>query len=243
MIYTSEQMLNSMVNRLHIAALEGDLNLCKVLIDKHNFDLNLCDKHGWTALHLSAQSGNYELVTYFADMETDIQLKANGGKNCLHIAALKEHLNLCKVLIKNHKFDVNLADKRGWTALHFSVQIGNYELVTYFADMGTDIHLKTNDGFNCLHIAAEQGHLYLSKRLIGNHKFDLDMTDNYGWAALHYSSKNSSYKLFTYLADMGCDIHLKTNDGKNHLSTKSGNYELFIHFADMGTHIHLKTID
>ena len=176
-------------------------------------------------------------------MKTDIHLKTNNGNNCLHIAAHYGHLNLCKQLINKHNFHIKMCNKKGLTAFHCSAINGSYELVKYFLDIGTDIHLKTNDGFNCLHIAAEQGHLYLSKRLIGNHKFDLDMTDNYGWAALHYSSKNSSYKLFTYLADMGCDIHLKTNDGKNHLSTKSGNYELFIHFADMGTHIHLKTID
>ena len=39
-------MLNSLVNRLHIAALAGDLNICKPLIDKHKFDLNLTHKCG-----------------------------------------------------------------------------------------------------------------------------------------------------------------------------------------------------
>ena len=42
----------------------------------------------------------------------------------------------------------------GWTALHFSARAGSYELLTYFADTGTDIYLRTNDGSNCLHIAA-----------------------------------------------------------------------------------------
>ena len=215
-------------NCLHIAALEGHLNLCKALIEIYMFNVNLANIRGWTLLHVSAQIGNYELVTYFADMGTDIHLKTNAGLNCLHIAALKGHFNLCKVLVDKHKFDVNLADKRGWTALHFSALSGNYELVTYFADMGTGIHPKTNDGINCLHIAAQQGNLNLCKVLIDKHKFDLDMADDYGWTSFHRSSKNGSYELFAYLAEMGADIHLETNDGKNclHIAALEGHLNL-----------------
>ena len=134
--------------------MEGLLSLCKVLIDKHKFDVNLDDKRGWTALHFSTQSGNYELVTYFADMGTGIHLKTNDGFNCLHIAAKQGHLNICTVLIEKRKFDLNMADNYGWMALHRSSKNGSYEFLTYFADRVTDIHHKTNDGENCLHIAA-----------------------------------------------------------------------------------------
>ena len=150
----------------NIAALKGHLNLCKVLVSKYKFDVNMANRDGSTALYFSAQSGNCELLTYFACMVSDIQLKTNDGRNCLHIAALMRHLNLCKVLIKKHKFDVHMLDNDGWTALHWSVQSDNYELVTYFADMGTDIHLKINDGRNCFHIAALKGSLNLCKVLM-----------------------------------------------------------------------------
>ena len=215
-------------NCLHIAALEGNLDLCKVLIDKHKFDVNSVQKHGWTALHCSAQSGNYELVTYFADMGTDIHVKTNDGRNCLHIAALKENLDLCKVLIDKHKFDVNSVDKIGRTALHCSAQRGNYELVTYFADMGTDIHVKTNDGKNCLHIAALNGNLDLCKVLIDKHNFDVNSVDKIGRTALHCSAQRGNYELVTYFADMGTDIHVKRNDGKNciHIAALNGNLDL-----------------
>ena len=226
---------NAGLNCLHIAAQQGNLNLCKVLIDKHKFDLDMADNYGWTALHSSSGSGSYELFTYFAVMGTDVHLKTDDGENCLHIAALEGHFNLCKVLVDKHKFDVNLADKCGWTALHFSAQSGNYELVTYFADMGTGIHLKTNDGVNCLHIAAEQGHLNLCKVLIEKHKFDSNMADNYGWTALHRSSKNGSYELLTYFADRVTDIHRKTNDGENclHIAAFEGHFKLCKYFLEI----------
>ena len=60
------------MNCLHIAALNGHLNLCKDLVNKHNFDLHLTDNNGFAALHLSALSGNYELIKFFMDKGTDI---------------------------------------------------------------------------------------------------------------------------------------------------------------------------
>ena len=202
-------------NCLHFAAFEGHLNICKMLIYKHKVHLHMTDNDGWTALHCSARSGNCELVAYFAEMGTDIHLKTNDGRNCLHIAALDEHLNLCKMLIDKHKVDVNVADKRGWTAVHFSAQSGNCQLVAYFAEMGTDVHLKTNDGSNCLNIAAYQGHLNLCKMLIDKHKVDVNVADKRGWTAVHFSAQSGNCQLVAYFAEMGTDIHLKANDGNN----------------------------
>ena len=215
-------------NCLHFAAFEGHLNICKMLIYKHKVHLHMTDNDGWTALHCSARSGNCELVAYFAEMGTDIHLKTADGRNCLHIAALKGHLNLCKMLIDKHNVDVNVADKRGWTAVHFSAQSGNCQLVAYFAEMGTDVHLKTNDGSNCLNIAAYQGHLNLCKMLIDKHKVHLHMTDNDGWTALHYSAQSGNCELVAYFAEMGIDIHLKTNDGRNclHIAALKGHLNL-----------------
>ena len=216
------------INCLHIAALQGHLNLCKMLIDKHKVDLHITDNEGWTAVHYSAQSGNYELVAYFVEMGADIHLKTDDGINCLHIAALQGHLNLCKMLIDKHKVDLHITDNEGWTAAHSSAQSGNYELVAYFVEMGADIHLKTDDGINCLHIAALQGHLNLCKMLIDKHKVDLDMTTNKGWTAVHSSAQSGNYELVAYFVEMGADIHLKTDNGINclHIAALQGHLNL-----------------
>ena len=200
-------------NCLHIAALYGHLNLCKILKEKHNFDVHMACKNGWTALHYSARYGSYILLTYFADMGADIYRKTNDDWNCLHIAALYGHLNLCRILKDKYNFDVHMVSKNGWTALHYSARYGNYDLFTYFIDMGADIYLKSNDGWNFLHIAASHGHMNLCKILIDKHNFHVHMVSKNGWKAIHYSARYGSYDLFTYFADMQDDIYLKTNDG------------------------------
>ena len=210
-------------NCLHIAALYGHLNLCKALKNKHNFDVNLADNNGWTALHFSARSGNYEFLRYFIDMGTDIKLETADGRNCFHIAAHEGHFHLSKILVNEHKFDVHVSDKNGWTAIHFSAANGSYEFVKFFADIKSDIHLKTNDGKNCLHIAACYGHLNLGQKLIDEHEFDVHLADNNGWTPLHFAAKNGSYELIKYFADMETDIHLKTFDGKDCLHIAASN--------------------
>ena len=207
------------MNCLHIAALYGHLDICKTLVVKHRFNVRVTDDEGWAVLHFSAKNGSYELVKYFADMGSDISLKTNDGKNCVHIAALYGHLNLCETLIEYYNFNANMADDEGWTAFHFSARNGSYELVKYFADMGSDIYLKTNDGKNCLHIAAIYGHLNLCKTLKEKYNFNANMADDDGWTAFHFSVKNNSYELFKYFVDVGSEIHLKTNHGKNCLHT------------------------
>ena len=206
---------NAGMNCLHIAALNGNLNLCKILIDKHNFDFDMVDYNGFSTLHYSARYGSYKLIRYFADMGADINLKNHNGCNCLHIAALYGHLNLCKMLINKHNFDAGMADNDGISALHYSARYGSYELFRYFADMQVDIYFKSRDGMNCLHIAALNGHLNLCKLLIDKHNFDIDIVGNFGWTALHHCARYSCYKVFRYLADMKADIYLKNNAGMN----------------------------
>ena len=232
------------LNCLHIAACHGHLNLCKTLVNEINFDVNIADDEGWTALHRSAQSGNDELFGFIADKGTDVFLKTKGGQNCLHIASLSGDLNLCNILIGKYKFDVHMTDNRGWRALHFSAQSGKYKNVKLFADKKTDIYLKTKEGVNCLHIAAAHGHLNLCKTLIEEHTFDVHICDEYGWTALHYSVKNGNYEMIKFFIDMGSDIYLKVNDGSNclHIAALHGhfnlskmlldNYNFDVHFAN-----------
>ena len=185
-------------NSLHIAALYGHLNLCKTLISDHKFNVHITDNKGFTALHQSACNGSYELVKFFIDKGIDIHLKTITGFNCLHIAACNGHLNLCKKLINEHNFDVHMTDNEGFTALHRSAQNGSYKLIKFFTAERIDIFHKTKCGMNCLHIASLFGHLNLCKTLINIHNFDIHITNNIGFTALHCSAQNGSYELFKF---------------------------------------------
>ena len=98
------------------------------------------------ALHNSVVTGSYELVTYFAHMGGDINLKDSLRHNCLHIAAFSGYLNFCRTLLDKYNFDVHMKSNTGWIVLHYSARNGDHRLFTFFADMRTDIYVKDNLG-------------------------------------------------------------------------------------------------
>ena len=161
-------------------------------------------------------------------MGSDIHLKDNLGRNCLHIAALHGHLNLSKTLIDEDNFDVQMADNDGWRALHYSTRNGSYELFTFFVDKGSDVHIKTKNGTNCLHIASLYGHLNLCKTFIDKYNFDVFVANNDEWRALHFSAKNGSFNLFSYILEKGSEIYCKTKSMENvlHLAAHEGHYDV-----------------
>ena len=97
-------------------------------------------------------------------------------------------MNIYKTFTEKHNFDVDMADNKGWTTLHFSAKNGSYELFKYFVDMGSYVHLKTVDGKNCLHTAALNGNLSLCQLLKDKHNFEVHMANNDGWTPLHYAA-------------------------------------------------------
>ena len=161
-------------------------------------------------------------------MGINIHFKDNLGRNCLHIAALHGHLNLYKTLIDEDNFDVHMADNDGWKVLHYSAINGSYELFTYFAGKKSNVHIKTKNGTNCPHIASLYGHLNLCKTFIDKYNFDVHVANNDEWTALHFSAKNGSFNLFSYILEKRSEIYCKTKNAENvlHLTAREGHFDV-----------------
>ena len=121
-----------------------------------------------------------------------------------------------------------MTDSEGWTALHYSARNRSYELLTYLADKETDFYIKSNSGWNCLHVTTLCRHLHLCKNLINRHNLNACLPDNEGWNAFHFSARSSSYELPSYFVDIGTDIDLKNNSGSNclHITVLYGHLNL-----------------
>ena len=46
--------------------------------------------------------------------------------------------------------------------------------------MGTGVYVRNNSGWNCLHVAAFNGHLKLCQTLIEKYQFDVLIPETYG---------------------------------------------------------------
>ena len=215
-------------NCLILAAQSGCINLCKKLTEEYNFNINIADNSGKNVLHYCAAKKNYQLFQYFVNLGCDINHRTNSGQNCLHIAAHKGCIKLCKTIIEEYNFDIHITDYSGKSALHYCVQSGNHELLHYFITMGSSINQRTRNGQNCLHIAAERGHMDLCRTFIGEYKFDINTADYSGKSALLCCAANKNHRLFQYSINMGSNIYQRTNYGQNclHIAARHGHMHL-----------------
>jgi hypothetical protein len=106
---------------LKIAARNGHLDICRLLIDK-GAQLEAKDWMGWTPLHWAASQGHVEIVRLLCDRGADVEARTNdnayrAGSRPLHWAAMYGHISVVKELIEERNAEINAIDDNGWTAL------------------------------------------------------------------------------------------------------------------------------
>lgn len=79
-------------------------------------------------------------------------------------------INICLPYLK----DINMIDKRGETLLHKAVRYNKQSLVSLLLESGSDVNIKSNNGYTCIAIAInESKNIELLKMLLC-HKPTLD---------------------------------------------------------------------
>ncbi|CAJ8052075.1 ankyrin repeat-containing protein [Burkholderia pseudomallei] len=102
-------------NALMLAALNGDLPLVKLLVDKGAE----VSKKGWSPLHYAATNGNDEVVKYLVDKSAYIDAASPNGTTPLMMAARGNHGSTVTLLLEQGA-DPALKNQLGITALDFA---------------------------------------------------------------------------------------------------------------------------
>jgi ankyrin repeat protein len=102
-------------NAMMLAALNGDLNLVKLLADK-GAEVN---KKGWTPLHYAAANGHDDVVQFLVEHSAYIDAGSPNGTTPLMMAARGNHVTTMKVLL-DAGADARLKNQIGLTALDFA---------------------------------------------------------------------------------------------------------------------------
>ena len=135
--------------------------------------MNVVTNDKWNALHLAAQKGHDNVVSWLLD-NTDIDIHAQDSKGgtAAHSAALLGH-STCVNLLLQAGVDVDCQEKTGHTVLHNASQCGNMETVTTIMRYNPTL-LFNNYGDSAVHIAGRFNNYQVVETLVRDYGWDVD---------------------------------------------------------------------
>ena len=104
---------------LRIAAENGHLSICRLLLDKRA-QVDAIDSCGMTPLLWTALRGRVEIVRLLCDHGADVEAYDDGGCRPLHLAAMNGHIAVVKELVEERNAEINAETEGGRTALWWS---------------------------------------------------------------------------------------------------------------------------
>lgn len=147
---------------LHLAALNGHIGACRVLLSSPRFLLcNAKDRAGRTALHLAALQGHAGCVKALVEEPrfTEAGAADNCGRTALTMAALGGHAEVARVLIEESDgASLDSIDIYMWSALHMAASQGHAAVARILLAAGPEFGAITAGGKTAFGLAVEGEH-------------------------------------------------------------------------------------
>jgi len=214
---------------IHQAAIEGNLDQVKALLEGNPDLLNAKDSEGKTALHQAVYNGQEDVAEYLIDRGADLNARSNQNSVPLNGAAFYGHNNAVKLLI-DRGADINAANNAGYTPLLSGTAAGHFEIVKMLIAAGADKNARLNlDNANALLVAGFSGNNVLIEYFLSQ-GFDINSTNNENEGLLHYAAFGTNIELIERLINNGVDVNAK--------STKN---VVPLHYAALGCQLEVVT--
>ena len=124
----------------HCAAIKGCLETVKML-DKSKAELWFASFRGDCPIHEAAQGGHCDVVKYLLKAKNTpeaVNTANDAGRTCLHISAIVNNLQLCKLLLDNNadKNSIMKNKDKAYTPYDAAIIKGNNEIAEYIRSKG-----------------------------------------------------------------------------------------------------------
>mmetsp|Transcript_16608 Transcript_16608/g.38885 ORF Transcript_16608/g.38885 Transcript_16608/m.38885 type:complete len:300 (+) Transcript_16608:98-997(+) len=130
----------------------------------------------------------------------------------VHKVAMSGTADQAKELLESSTSNVNVADVRGVTPLHFACRRGNVDVAKVLLEAKADVNLKTHLGRQPLHAVAEQGSTSLAKMLL-EAGANIEAGDARMQTPLHWGVRSNQSEVVKLLVDSRADLSAKTIGG------------------------------
>ena len=103
-------------------------------------------ENGWNALHYSCFYGREEmtetLIKLFNPSVELINGLTNDGYTPLHLACIKGHINIVRILLFLKEIDVNITQEKDGTPLHIACKKNDMQIVSILVSFKADLYIK-----------------------------------------------------------------------------------------------------
>ena len=118
-IKTASSSLNTLDESVQTAAINGDVEKLKVLLDKGNIHINASNYSGITALHYAAENNHLTAVQELLGHGASVDVPDINGRTPLYYVSVQGHADIAKELVENGA-DPHFIDKNGTTPLELA---------------------------------------------------------------------------------------------------------------------------
>ncbi|XP_076942973.1 uncharacterized protein LOC143613028 [Bidens hawaiensis] len=193
---------------LHFAAREGQIEVCKYLLQELKLDVNTKDEDGETPLIHAARQGHISTAKYLIEHGANPSLSSELGATALHHVAGIGHIELMELLI-SCGVDVNSQSESG-TPLIWAAGHGQQEALKLLLKHKADPNIETDDGITPLLSAVAAGSLQCLDLLIqAGAKVNIIAG---GATPLHIAADIGNSELITCLLKAGADPNMADED-------------------------------
>jgi len=174
--------------------------------------LNFTDRHGLSAIHWAALSGDAGLVGLLLDLGADPNREGFAeGERPIHCAAQDGHTEVVRLLLaKGVPVDGRGGNRN--TPLHTAARDGHFETVDLLIASGADVEARCEDASTPLDLAARKNHVAVIERLLGAGA-STGVQNNKGATPLHYAAFQGSELVASALLARGALVQYPDRHG------------------------------
>ncbi len=184
---------------LHAAAIGGEVNILRHIINKRVLNINVEDEDGTSPLILATKLNHAPFVEELCEQGADVTLDDNNGEIALHHGIIKDP-RIVTSLLRHHSNPVE-PNEREQTPLHLACQLGNPDILVQLVDalkFSEAINIRNEENETPLHIAAAYGHFTVVNYLLDKGA-DPSLKDNEDRKPIHLAATNGHLDVFETL--------------------------------------------
>ncbi|KAM3614462.1 uncharacterized protein V6R79_014795 [Siganus canaliculatus] len=144
---------------LHLAVITHQATMVEALL-REGADPTALDRNGQTAIHLCCEYNYCDclvVVLAHSSSTTCLEIRNYEGLSPLHLAVLRGHKELARILL-DAGADINAMDiKSGQSPLMHAVESNNADMVHFLIESGSDVNSQSYSGNTALHNACGRG--------------------------------------------------------------------------------------